>query len=209
MKMFLGIKRVFALLIANHIESCKEDVKNMANLLKNINIKTKEEYDCNPQTVLLNFIKGKDFCSDDLLIIHYSGHGRIVGRQINDKMEMISTWLSGDGKSNIFSNDIDFILSNVNCRILLISDSCHSGRFGDFYTGKFPYIFIGSSSITNLSKDYSFNKEKKTGILINLFEYILEKQDITELTFPLLQKYAIDFYQKYMIKTKPTLKYII
>ena len=205
--MFTNINKIFVLSMGNHLDSCREDVKKLKVLLKNKGDFV-EIYDCNPQEEILRFIKNKKFEYNDLVIIHYSGHGRFVGRQINGKMEMISTWLHANEKTHSYSNDIDFILSSLNCRILLISDSCHSGKFGDFFTGKNPYIFIGSSSITNQSTEYLFkNNEKKTGALVNLFEYILIKiPRIDKLNLLLLQTHVKKFYEENKIKIKPVIK---
>jgi hypothetical protein len=204
--MFTGISQVHVLSMGNHLESCKEDVRKMEKIMNGMKIQCKTVYNCNPQNEIIKFSENKGLKPNDLLIIHYSGHGRVVGRKIINKVEMISTWLCGDEKIHNYSNDIDFILSKLNCRILLISDSCHSGKFGDFYSGKQPYLFIGSSSIINQSTDYSFSNENKSGALVNLFEYILKRIEIKKLTFHLLNEYTQQFYKENNIKIKPVIK---
>jgi len=207
--MFKNINKIYTISIGNHLSSCKEDVKKMEKIMKQLKIECKTFYDCNPLYEIQKFIENKKLLLNDLLIIHYSGHGKIVGRKIENKVEMISTWLCSDEKTQNYSNDVDLFLSKLNCQILLISDSCHSGRFGDFYIGITPYVFIGSSSIINQSKEYSFTDDKKikSGALINLFEYILTKvKNIENLTFTHLEEYTNNFYKEYNIKIKPVLK---
>ncbi len=205
--MFTGLRRIFALSMGNHMESCREDVKKIQNILMKLKINCTGVYDCNPQEEILKFVENKNFQLNDLLIIHYSGHGEMVGRKIKDKIELISTWLTADMKYN-YSMEIDAILSNLKCRILLISDSCYSGRFGDFYIGKQKFLYIGSSTIANRSTEYLFHGEKKTGVLVNLFEYILLKEKIQNLSFDSLKEYIEKFFKEKKIKIKPTIKYL-
>jgi hypothetical protein len=207
--MFERVNRIFCLSMGNHLESCKEDVRKMEKIMKSLKIPCISIYNCNPQIEIRAFLANRVLGTNDLLIIHYSGHGKVVGRKIGEKVEMISTWLCHDEKINNYSNDVDYILSRLNCRIILISDSCHSGKFGDYYVGKAPYIFIGSSSIVGQSNEYSFpnsSDKLKSGALVNLFEYILLKIDIKKLTFPLLTEYTQQFYKEHSIKVKPILK---
>jgi hypothetical protein len=104
------------------------------------------------------------------MILYFSGHGKIIGKRIDNKMQMLSTWINHDG-SYIDSYTIDKILSIITCqKIFLVSDSCHSGNFGNFYTGKTPLIFIGSSSIINTSTEYKKDSKNPAGILTYLFE---------------------------------------
>jgi hypothetical protein len=196
-------EKIFVISMGNHLQSCMEDVDRLRNLLNGDKVIFVSKFNCNPQEEILNFLKNNIISSKDLLIVHYSGHGRLLGKIINGKMEMISTWLCGNMKSYNYSYDIDLILSNLTCKILLISDSCHSGRFGDFYTGN-NLIFIGASSITNQSKEYSFNNKNKSGIIINILETInLDKLD------PLtLQKHIQEFCKKHNMKIQPVFKEI-
>lgn len=203
--MFSDIDKIFAISMGNHLESCKEDVIRLEILCRKLNANYEGVFNCNPQKDILNFIVNKNFSNKDLLIIHYSGHGKLVGKNINGKMEMISTWISNDMKTLNYSNDIDNILSNIKCKILLISDSCHSGRFADFYTGE-NLIFMGSSTVTNQSKEYSIDNKKKCGILINILEYIFVQISLQELTFPLLEEFIREFCIKNKIKIRPIVK---
>ena len=198
--MFSEYEKVFVLSMGNHLQSCMEDVNRLRKLVKNNDkVSFVAAFNCNPQRELEKFIKSNIFSENDLLIVHYSGHGKLVGRTINGKMEMISTWISSDMKTYNYSNDIDTILSNLPCKILLLSDSCHSGRFGDFFTG-YDLIFVGSSSITNQSKEYTFDNRNKSGILI----HILENINLDKLNFSLIQ----EFCKKHKIKVFPVVKHI-
>lgn len=202
--LFADVGRIFVLSMGNHLESCREDVRKLYNIFNKLKITSYLFiFDCNPKEQLMKYVQDKTFTEKDLLIVHYSGHGKLVGKQINGKMEMLSTWLSYDMKTNICSNDIDIILSYLRCKIFLLSDSCHSGRFGDFYTA-FHMLFIGSSSLTDQSKDFN-----KTGVLVNLLAFILSKTDLQYLTFSSLQNDIKEFYTENKIIIKPVLKYII
>ena len=203
--MFSDVENIFGISLGNHLESCREDVLRFEKLFHKIDAKYLCLFNCNPQKEIEIFIQDKQLCEKDLLIIHYSGHGKLIGKTINGKMEMISTWLCNDNKTYNFSDDIDHVLSKLPCKILLISDSCHSGRFGDFYTGK-NMTFIGSSSITNQSKEYLLEGRTKCGILINILEYTLERILFHEITFSSMEEFIREFCKKHRIKIRPILK---
>jgi len=206
---------IYALLMGNSLESCKEDVKRMENILKEFHSVIEINYDCHPMEVMSKFIKKYStyFDSDDILYIHYSGHGRVIGKRIKGKLEMISTWVSSDDRLT-YSYQVDRILSNIKCRIILVSDSCHSGNFGNFYSGKSPYLFIGSSSVINTSTNYKFRRSHtKSGILVCLFEYaalfgdlniIFQDMDVNK-----LEDMTFEFLQKHRLKIKPVIQLIL
>jgi len=112
----------------------------------NINLKSfhvKKFIDGNPKKILEDE-KLWNYGANDFILIHYSGHGTKIGR----KKGICSSWLSS---GNIISSDeIDEILSKCKCKIVLSSDSCNSGYFGKYFTGKSPLICI-LSSITFLT----------------------------------------------------------
>lgn len=203
--MFSDVQNIFGISLGNHLESCREDVLRFEKLFQKIDANYLCLFNCNPQKEILNFLRDKQLLEKDLLIIHYSGHGKLIGKNINGKMEMISTWLCNNNKTYNFSNDIDHILSSLNCKILLISDSCHSGRFGDHYTGK-NLIFVGSSTVTNRSKEYSIHGKEKSGILVNILEYMCEKSPFSELTFSNMEEFTKEFCRENKIKIRPILK---
>ena len=144
--MFGKLKNKFGFLIGNHLESCKEDISRMTLFLEKRGFICEKFFDCYPEEELLKFINKNNFNKNDLLYIHFSGHGKVIGKKINNKIEMISTWVNPD-YTDCYSYNIDNILSSLNCKIILISDSCHSGNFGNFFIGNNSYLFIGSSSI--------------------------------------------------------------
>lgn len=179
--MFGQVENRYLLTMGNSLDSCKEDVKRIISLYATQCKKVAEKYECFPKYELLEFIKDIIFESNDLLIIHFSGHGEYLGKRINGKMEMVSTWINPDG-THLCCDEVTDILSKLNCKILLISDSCHSGNFGKFYDGNNIFIFMGSSSILKITKDYTISSKEKAGILINILEKIdifnTEYQDI-------------------------------
>lgn len=208
--------RLFILSIGNHLDSCRNDVKL---LYKCFQLHTEKLYfcgvvDCDPYSILINFIKDKDFESSDLLIIHYSGHGKNIGIKI-DKMYMMSTWISDQNKHTI-SYNIDKLLSDLKCKIFLISDSCHSGTFGDWYTGKSAFIFLGSSNIVSLSTEYNLSikstqsnlsKTIKNGILLLFLENLLLNHKLNNITKEIFSKELEIFYITHKIKIKYILKF--
>jgi hypothetical protein len=205
--MFQKLGKIFAISMGNHMNSCREDVKKMQSILAKLKINCIGIYDCNPQEEILKFTRNIVFHTNDLLIVHYSGHGDVVGKKIKNKIELISTWKTAEMKNN-YSVDIDNILSNLNCRVLLISDSCYSGRFGDFYTGKQRFLFIGSSTIANRSSEYLFKGEEKTGVLVNFFEYILSKEKPKSLSIKIIKNHVEQFFKEKKIQISPTVKYL-
>lgn len=203
--MFPQIGKIYALVMGNSMESCKEDVKRMTMLLSKYNGNIKTRIDCNTYNEIVYFCNSNIFNENDLLIIHYSGHGKNIGKKINNKMEILSAWVNND-KSLTCSYSIDIILSKVNCSKILISDSCHSGNFSNFYKGSFPLLFIGSSSIVSLSNEYTIFHKEKTGVLVCLWEYILSKKSLQELTLSDFKETTNYFFNQHKVRVKPVIK---
>lgn len=203
--MFNRINKIYCLLMGNHLDSCKRDVILFKEIFKKYSTSIKLVIDCFPQKELQKYLLEKNFNINDLLIIFYSGHGQRIGKKINGKVEIISTWINPDG-TYVYSYIVDKILSSLNTNIILISDSCYSGSFGHFYQGKGPFIFIGSSNTINRSDDYNFSGEP-TGALVNLFEYILQKVKISDLNQEIVISLTQDFYKMKKIKIRPVLKF--
>jgi len=174
----------------------------LKSFLENYNSEITTSIECFPKEEIIKFIKNKKLSEEDLLLIHFSGHGENIGRKINGKMEMLSSWVNPDD-TLVSSFVIDQILSKINCKILLSSDSCHSGKFGDFFTGESPFLFLGSSSIINVSKEYNINSEKTTGILVCLIEQFFKNITID---FKDFVKMSNAFLSKNKIKIKPVFK---
>ena len=198
-----NFNKIYALIMGNFLKSCKEDVSRLKNFLDKYNSKVVTCTDCFPQKEILKFLHENKISEKDLFLIHFSGHGKNIGRKINGKMQMLSTWVNPD-ESLVSSFNIDKILSNLECKILLTSDSCHSGKFGDFFTGKYPFIFIGSSSIIEISKEYNIGSKEKTGVLVCLLEFIFDK--LQNITFDELLKISKEFFKKNNIKKNPVIK---
>lgn len=187
-----------ALLMGNELDSAKEDVYRMGKLLGSYTKNIKVCIDCYPLKELQSFCK-QEIKEKDLLIIYYSGHGQRLGKKIKGKMELISTWINPDG-SYCYSDTIDKILSKINCQIILLSDSCYSGNFTNHYIGSFPLLFIGSSSVISISKEYNFKNKKTSGTLICLFEEF----SLTDIC--LFEEVPIKFLKRNKIKIRPVIK---
>ena len=133
---------------------------------------------------------------DDELWIHYSGHGSIRRDRSNDEKENIdSVLIPNDFQTNgvILDDDIYSIIKDVNCRLFLLFDCCHSGSICDLpwsvqYVDnkliktnintnqhKNPNIYaISGSTDTQLSMEkYNQFLQKKVGALTNAFLMLL------------------------------------
>lgn len=205
--MFKNIKNKYALLLGNHLDSAKEDIDRMNKLLTRLNFNCVSFFNCFPKEEIIKFINNNKLNFDDLLYVHFSGHGNIKGIKVENKMIMISSWVNPD-ISECYSIDIDKILSKINCNIILISDTCHSEKFGEFYTGNKPFLFIGSSSIVMKSYEYNFVSLKKTGALTLLFEHMFKIIFLDEITIDNFKKETISFFNKNRIRVKPIIKYL-
>lgn len=195
--MFGEIDDIFILSMGNSIPSCKEDVNRLSNIFQSKIIWKK--FDIYPKEEIIKFIHSNNIKKDDLLIIHFSGHGEYVGRKINNKIELISTWVNSD-KTYTYSDEICQILSQLVCKIFLISDACHSGDFAKFYNGNSHFLFISSSGILNESLEYGINNKSKSGLLINLLEHIISLGlNFFELDENMLKGLIINFCKIYRI----------
>ena len=164
---------IYVIILCGGVSFLK-DVNRLEKIIKtlqNNNVEYEIYTNCNYYTVLLNFIDKHEISSDDILWIYFTGHGKILGKRINGNVKMISTWIynnSNNDECYVYSYKIDSLLTGVDANIVLMSDSCHSGGFTNFYTGSSPLIFVGSSSIIHTSINVS------DGILVNLLEsYII------------------------------------
>lgn len=168
------IKEKRALLMSNDMESCQEDLKRLEKMLDGYTIIKKSN--CYPRLEIIGFLKkNPEFCNDEnnLLHIHYSGHGVKRGRNVNGNTIIISSWVNPNGGA-VISHEIDSIISRFKCNILLTTDSCHSETFLDTYTGN-RAIFIGTSKLSNVSKTYAKNGDVLHGSLVYLFEYMIRE----------------------------------
>ncbi len=208
--------RLFVLSIGNHLDSCKNDVHLLHSLLRPYTNYFYSYFNVDPYIVLTDFLQKNNLQTTDLLIIHFSGHGKNIGIKL-DKMYMMSTWLTHDYK-HVISYNIDKLLSTLSCRIFLLSDSCHSGTFGDWFTGNCPFIFLGSSSIIGLSSEYNSqmckvktNKQNsqtdKNGALVLFFKYLLDNNSFYDITPQIFTDSLNNFYKDHKIYIKYTLKF--
>jgi len=134
---------------------------------------------------------------EDELWFHYSGHGSIRRDRSNDEKENIdSVLVPNDFQTNgvILDDDIYSIIKDVNCRLFLLFDCCHSGSICDLpwsvqYDNnklltktnintnkhKNPNIdAISGSTDTQLSmENYNEFLQKKVGALTNAFLMLL------------------------------------
>ncbi|MBA3285327.1 MAG: hypothetical protein H0U27_09770 [Nitrosopumilus sp.] len=205
--------------MANEIESAKQDIFRMSNILKHYTQNIYFCTDCYPLIELNKFTKRK-FVNEDLIIIQYSGHGKRIGKKINNKMELLSCWVNPD-KSLLNNKQVDDILSKINCPIIFISDSCYSGNFTNYYKGNFPLLFIASSSIISISKEYNirnFNTKEvqvKSGSIVGLLEEIFEIKSLDDILMnknqllelhDLLNNHLSNYLKKNNVKIKPVIK---
>lgn len=166
--MFVNYKK--ALLMCNNLKGCQKDVEKLEKILNNFSkeVKITKKIDCYPKDEIIKFLQNVK-SSKDSIYIHYSGHGVKRGRKVNGVNKILTAWLNPDG-STVTSDEIDKLLSDVNCNIILTTDCCHSETFGNYYTGKSSFIFIGTSKLGIISKSSVSNG----GYLVNLFEDFLK-----------------------------------
>jgi uncharacterized caspase-like protein len=117
---------------AAELPNCRNDAMKMKHALSSIGFETCELFDKNATTVNLFHHLEKyaaDLSPADIFILTYSGHGHILQDRNNDEREdgYDETWVLYD---RMFVDDeLHFLLSRFprQTRILVISDSCHSG----------------------------------------------------------------------------------
>jgi len=204
--MFSNVKNIYVLLIGNSLKSCKNDIDIVEKLLKDDAIFIQKYKDVNILKTLSIFFKDLILNKDDLLIIHYSGHGEMLGKKINGKIDIISTWKNMDG-THVYSSNIDKILSKLDCHIFLLSDSCHSGYFGKYFIGKSPFLFIGSSKGVFPSTQY---RKKHTnvyfGALTYIMEYIINNNKFKSINLNEFINLSNKMFRKYKFKSLPVIK---
>lgn len=116
---------------------------------------------------ILNIVQNLD--KGDLLVITYSGHGTQVQDHNGDEKDKLDeAWCLYDGL--IYDDDLQYLLSKApgNARIVLISDSCHSGTMAkNFFPGDETRKFLDcSDAILNpkiIRQD--FKKNNTTSII--------------------------------------------
>lgn len=184
--MFSTNKIKKALLIGNiyknnehiYLKHVKEDINRINDLLINkLNFKSKNITTyidpTNIKKKLNNFLC--NVCDDDLIFIFYAGHGDtlVKSTKLSRKIGLLSSWFDVNMKL-FLSYELDKMLSNIKnrCKIILMCDSCYSGSFIDYYNGKNPIYFIGSSK-SSKTRSYKINDKPKSGGLIILLEWLV------------------------------------
>ena len=173
-------KKKKALLMCNNMKSCEEDIVRLEKILADYNFEISKSIACYPKREIQNFLKKESLEQEDLLYIHYSGHGIKRGQKLNNEYKLVSAWINPNSSATC-SIEIDKILSNLSCKIILTTDSCHSSTFGDSFirNSTNSLTFIGTSNINTKSKTYILNDEPAHGSLVYLFEHLLKVgQDI-------------------------------
>jgi hypothetical protein len=192
-------RKKIALVMGNSLLSCKEDVTRIEYILHKYEFFVKKRVNCFPKKEIES-LKTEE---NDLLYLHYSGHGIKRGKMINGKAELLSCWINPDN-TVVNSYEIDKIISKFNCQIILTSDSCNSETFGKYFTGKNKFIFIGTSGLNRISSSYSINNKPFAGSLTCLYENILEEKK--EIEIDIIQKRYKSFFHKNNIKNKLVIK---
>ena len=158
-KMFKGnYNKKYALLMCNDLKGCNEDVKRLEKILTEYDFNIHIKVFCYPKIEIKYFIKYINPLENDLVYIHYSGHGEKRGKMYKNKPELVSSWLNPNN-TVVLSSEIDSLLSNINSSVILTTEACHSETFGKHYQGKYPFIFIGTSEINRISRTFSLNGE--------------------------------------------------
>ena len=187
---FNSYKKKYALLMCNDLKSCKKDVEKLEKMLTGFAI-TKKIH-CYPKEEIIKFLHSIKITKDDLIYIHYSGHGVKRGKNINGNIKIVSSWINPN-RTVATSDQIDSLLSSVRCNIILTTDCCHSESFGDLYSGTSPFIFIGTSLLGELSR----SSITDGGSLINTFEYLINNN--IEITLNSVSTYHLQLFKKKLI----------
>jgi len=197
----------YALLLTHDLKSGIEDVTRLKKLLTNYKIHS--VVGGIPIDEINKFINDNDLTEDDTLFIYCSCHGEKRGIKINNKIYILTCWINPD-KSITTSQQIDELLSTVSCKIIFITDCCHSETFGDFFNGN-SLTFIGSSNINSVSGSYSIDDKPYCGILVCLLEYLVSmkgKLTWSNKQINNIKKTWKHFFKKYNIKQELIIKII-
>ena len=205
-KMFKGnYNKKYALLMCNDLKGCNEDVKRLEKILTEYDFNIHIKVFCYPKIEIKYFIKNINPLENDLVYIHYSGHGEKRGKMYKNKPELVSSWLNPNN-TVVLSSEIDSLLSNINSSVILTTEACHSETFGKYYQGTYPFIFIGTSEINRISRTFSLNGEPLHGALVHLFEYLLSNN--LEITLKNIENIGKNYFMENKIENKLIIKKI-
>jgi hypothetical protein len=177
-----------ALIMANYLPACQQDLKILQALLTDFEIIQK--INCYPKQEIISFLTNNK--NADLIYIHYSGHGVKRGRKVDGNMKILTCWVNPDN-TVVSSVEIDTLFFALKCAIILTTDCCHSQTFGQYYFGKAPYIFIGTSLLSEISK----TSVADGGSLINTFKYLSINNIIINLEN--IKEYHIKLFNKKLV----------
>lgn len=176
------------------LPSCKEDRVIMEKILDDLGFKQRIIHNRKLDKYVKHILKRAN--RDDLVFIHFSGHGEKGGIVTKGQVHLISSWLNPD-KTLFLSTQLEELINQSLCEnIIISSDCCYSGRFFNDYKSNKNIIFISSSSGISKSSAYSLNDENKSGSLSLLYKTIsLEKNP----TFEEFKQNVDGFIEKYKI----------
>jgi hypothetical protein len=187
--MFKNNGKKYALLLGNTydntLKSCKSDIYILEKILKTENYIIKTVCDSYPEKEITDFIRDIKLNEEDLLYVHFSGHGKLYGKKLDGKVRLISSWVNPDG-TLFYSCDLKRIFDSLHIkRIILTCDCCHGETFGEF-NGKSEFIFLGTSNISGIARSYSHDN---LGAIAYIFHYFF--LNTIELNIENLKKYKI------------------
>ncbi len=116
---------------SGELTACEADAKDMANIAKSkkFQVETLLTKEATRAKVIENISKvAKDLKSGDLFMLSYSGHGGQLPDLNNEELdERDETWCLFDGQ--LVDDELNSMISEFSegVRILIFSDSCHSG----------------------------------------------------------------------------------
>lgn len=169
---------------------------------------------------ILETLKNKSLRTSDELWIYYSGHGNSVIDTNGDENDgKDSVILPSDYMENGYISDDDLYewLSDIQCKIILIFDSCHSGTIADLpwkFTYREPndiliererdiemenkYVFTlsGSTDPQNSWEIYDKITKQSYGEFTNTFLYVLENNNYNISIMKLYEQISRPFLTK-------------
>ena len=151
------------------LNGCLQDLKNLDKFFDSRNIRFNDrkiltEAQMTRDAMLRN-IEWAVKTKADTKIIQFSGHGARIPSLNNDREKYDSTWVPYDYEKSglILDDEIGQILSqNTSGRIVILSDSCHSGGLQRNLVFNFVLDFARRSKVRALSESVSFRLADKT-----------------------------------------------
>jgi hypothetical protein len=176
------------------LPSCLEDASILNKIFKELTFhRITVKNDVSSKKYLEKLFKNSQ--KDDLLFIHFSGHGETGGIVKKGQLRMISSWLNPD--LSLFTGlELQDMIEKTQCQnIIISSDCCYAGRMFKDYTTDKNLIYICSSSGITRATSWNIDGGKRSGSLSLVYDYIFKKD--SNPTFDRFQELAKDFIQKY------------